>query len=207
MSLTDALGDAGLTLDDTLRYWIVIPVAAARDRSWASTAAEEFARAARLEEGRVPPLTAYLEAVSQLARPRGFQWRFVFLVSPELGPTIWDVAVLSCPADVSLVDLVRLGDEGQLGRQTQQFEWNSTSGIQATRFDVDSESEDDERSIAGRSTVAVVRELPGLGQVVLCAEAQSALLDGLALSSTPMQYLLTSDAFADLVAATSDPAR
>lgn len=207
---SQAYGD--LDPAETLGLWVVVPEIDASDRSgsasWAEPVADWVAETRGLDATDLPRIASFLDTLARQSRPSEASWRLAFLLDPDLGAAVWDIAFLEPDERLSARALVRADEDDQLGSEVTEFAWNNRSGLQSVRYGladrtpVASDRRAGETEIMAHASVTVTRELPGMGDIALLAFTATGHLDSLSLSLVPMQYLLTSDWFAELVGST-----
>lgn len=190
-------------IDDSLSRWIQLPppgLGPDEIASWAERVAADRS------DQQAPPLIELLTAL--VARPLapGHVWRFLYLVDLAAGAALWDVAFVESGAQAEPATLLGDPSAAPLGGSVDEFVFHGRTAAAAMAFQLDERPLDEGGTmILGQARVGVARDLPGLGPVTILADAQSTILDALTMSVQPMAYLLTSDGFADLVAATQSP--
>ena len=193
-----------VTLEDTIDNWVVLPRGRDATERWAGVAATQVCAACDLPDAAQPSVRSYLADVAAIDRPSGYAWRLLFTLDPKLGSTIWDIAFLTPDAAVTEAQLVGADQDFHLGGAVTRFEWNGMPGIQSVRYEIVGEPRPGEGTIGAIALVVLTRPLPS-GPTTLVARAETCHLDALASSLAPLQYLLCSDEFAELVAATQTP--
>lgn len=197
--------------DLMLEHWIAIPTFASGDEraaaDWAVPVATEVVASRRLAATSVTGIATFLAGIARQDRPDGAPWRFAHLVDPEIGASVWDVAFLEPDDRLTARDLVRAEEDDQLGAEVVDFERNGLAGTQAVRYELADGTPADPQAraataILAHASITVTRDLPHLGTTSLLAFTTTGHLDSLVVSLEPMQYLLTSDHFAELVAGT-----
>lgn len=200
--MSDSLPE--ITFEDTEALWVALPVpgldGAVLDR-WA----QEVAKVRMGVRSEARAFQRYIRTLSELGSTSG-AWTLAYAPSPDVDATLWDISFLPPQTAPELDGLLGRNDPpAQLAGEVAQFEAHGLHGHQHLRFELDDKSEGDETAIAVRARVVVTRELPGLGDTTIVADADSALLQSLMSSVVPLQHLLTSDTFAALVADTQTP--
>jgi hypothetical protein len=189
----------------TLPLWIPIPRSAevGEVATWADTSATAWCTASGAHPEAQTRVAAFLTALVDSPRADGFDWRLVFMVEPDFGATVFDLALAQADPEVSLDALVGATRPGQLGQNVQHFSVNDINGSQSVRFNLGGEESDDERTISAVATVAVTRDVPPYGAVTLLARTVTHHIEPLATAMVPLQYLLTSEDLLDLVSGTA----
>jgi hypothetical protein len=189
----------------TLPLWIPIPQSSEVSdvAAWADTSATAWCAASGADQQAKTRVATFLSALMDSPRTDGFDWRLVFMVEPDFGATVFDLALAEADPAVGLDTLVGATRAGQLGQDVQHFSVNNIDGSQSVRFDLQGEESDDERTISAAATTAVTRDVPPYGPVTLLARTVTHHIEPLATAMVPLQYLLTSEELLDLVSGTA----
>lgn len=178
---------------DTLDLWVPVPNTDLPDATtWAAERAGDWARAAGATPEATARVAGFLTALVADPRPDGFSWRLVFIVDPDLGAAVVDLALVDPPAGTELAEVVGTERPDDLGHQVVEFARNGLQGLQAVRFGLDP-APADERPIRVEATLAVRRDVSPYGSVVVVARTRTTHLLPATAALVPLQYLLTSE--------------
>ena len=184
----------------TIGLWIPVPgVDDGVDiPAWARERATDWAAGTGSSISAIDRVTGFLVDLVNDARPSGFRWRLAFVLDPDLGAAVVDLALADVPDDIDLGSIVETNAAEDLGNTVTEFAGNGHCGAQGVRFVLDP-SQSDERAIQIEATLVVRREVPPYGSVLVIARARSTHLMPTSAALVPLQHLLTADELLALV--------
>lgn len=143
----------------------------------------------------------------------GFDLRFLFMIHPSVGASLWHVALLMPDGDEADT-LPRLAGADAPASLQSTVEWHDSDGLRVCQCiamdDLDpvgtlpTGDRMTDRVLQATVGIAVRRELPGLGLTDVLAYSSSTNLESLFVSVEPARFLISGDAIRDEVAAAAD---